>query len=272
MPSIRVARCWSKGVGLIRFFKSRGAQAPLDTAARSRFLDAHIIVHTHIEKTAGSTLSRALHGLAGDRFRDTRDGGPRPAALPAEEKTRLHVLAGHIFYGVHQGFDQKPLYMAAVRDPVAREVSHYRYLLGHPEHPAHKTVAGKGFSEGYAAFTEFRGAAKMQNRQCQHLTGKVDPLRLTRNEVRRRLERDYFLVIPSDRMTETLGALLSALGLDAPVETRVNVSSAAPVDVPDALADQIRQTNALDDWMVREAERLFAQKLDAAQAYIAGFL
>ena len=235
----------------------------------ARFWDRHTIVHTHIPKTAGSTLTRALFDLAGEAVLDMRDVGRSLREVKDELRAGLRVLAGHVFHAAHRHLPKVPLYIASVRDPVEREVSRYRFLQTQPDHPAHAAVAGKPFGAAWQALREFRGAEKTRNRQCQRLTGFLDPDKLRKPLVRQRLTERYLLVIPSDRMSETIAALYAAFGRAAPDDRRENVSTAPLVAVDPDLADQIRETNAMDDWMVREAARVFPQRLAAAIDYLA---
>ena len=233
-----------------------------------RFWAGHLFLHTHIAKTGGTTLTAALIDLAGGPCLDLRGRKLHVRDLDAGERDRLRVISGHVFHGLERHFERQVLYVAAVRDPVRREVSRYRFLQTQPDHPAHKAVAGRTFAEAWKALLAFRGEDQMRNGQCQQLTGRVLPHRLRRWEVQQRLRKDYFLVIPVDRLGEAIEALYRAFGRPVPEARRENVSIAPPVDVPPDLAGEIRSMNDLDDWMVGVAGRVFEERLVHAIAYL----
>src|SRR5438045_9763500 len=59
--------------------------------------------------------------------------------LPDGRRRRLRVVRGHLFYGIHEFLPQGATYITMLRDPVARLLSTYYFILRRPLHPLHRT-------------------------------------------------------------------------------------------------------------------------------------
>jgi hypothetical protein len=96
-----------------------------DLTARRRFLDGHVLIHTHVPKTAGATLAAGLSAIVGGvRTMDLRLRRSIPLErLSDAELAELSLVTGHFPYGLHARFPRTPLYFAAVREPADRAVS-----------------------------------------------------------------------------------------------------------------------------------------------------
>lgn len=180
------------------------------------FFREHLVVHTHIEKTAGSSLTRGFIDAFGeDRVRDIRGKKHlKPEFITPEERARIFLLTGHFLYGAHdQFFTRTPVYTACVRPPLERFRSHYDFVRVRPGHPTHKHVAGKSLRE---AVEDLKKPKAILNVMTRALTGQTH---IAEDKLLHHVENSYLIVTPSHRVNDTLGALIPLLG-GGEVETR----------------------------------------------------
>ncbi len=102
------------------------------------------VVYVHIPKAAGTTLKNLLAKVYRGRpvlFFTPRTGElDRFRGLPAEQRRRVAVVAGHEPFGyqdVFRGCRVTPAVVTVLREPVARVVSLFRYIHRDAEHPRH---------------------------------------------------------------------------------------------------------------------------------------
>ena len=100
----------------------------------------HVLIFTHVPKSAGTSLDHVLSGMAavrGLRFRramGTLYGifpgagkGDAPADfahLQSDVLERLDIVSGHLPFGGHARLTHPAFYMTILREPMARLVSH----------------------------------------------------------------------------------------------------------------------------------------------------
>ena len=246
------------------------ANHPPDLAGRRAFLAKHILIHTHVPKTAGSTLAHALAAMVGGtQAMDLRlRRALRPRDMTDEDKRELRMISGHFVYGMHERFPQRPLYLAAVRDPVERAVSYYRFVKGAKDHPNHAEFQDLSFEESWGRMTG-RAALTRSNEQSAILSGLQPGDTPDEDLLWQRAKEDYFLIIPQGQVDEAIRRLRAAYGLPW---TKVPQMNRSHGDAPEPGADiriRIEAENALDLTLVDWAGRNFEERLDRAVAYIA---
>jgi uncharacterized protein (UPF0305 family) len=109
------------------------------------FFKKHIIVHTHIEKTGGSSTVNAFRFWFPGHIHDLRpDTAKHPELMNPREKVATWILSGHFHAGdMDRFFERKPLYICSVRDPVERFVSYVKFIQKNPTHPEYSFFQGK---------------------------------------------------------------------------------------------------------------------------------
>lgn len=173
------------------------------------FFREHLVVHTHIEKTAGSSLIRGFIGAFGeDRVWDIRGKKqPMPEFISAQERARIFVLTGHFLYRTHDRFfDRVPVYVACVRPPLERFRSHYDFVRERPSHPTHSRVTGKTLRE---VVEDLKKPKATLNVMTHALTGQTH---VSEDKLLKHVEENYLIVTPSHRVNDTLRALVPLLG------------------------------------------------------------
>ncbi len=89
--------------------------------------------------------------------------------IPLERRRAARAVTGHLHYGVHRHMPQQCEYITMLREPVARVVSMYRFILDNPRNWLHDEVVGSAM-----ALEEFvrRGAdPTVDNQQTRLIAG-----------------------------------------------------------------------------------------------------
>ena len=233
------------------------------------FFARHLVVHTHIEKTAGSTVTYALTRMFGaEHCLDLRmPGSPRPDTLPIERRSALRLLAGHFQAGTHEPlFDRPPVRIATLRDPLDRLLSYLGFLARSPGHPEYHRLGTLAPDEAVAAMLA-EGHRMVANGQCRVLCG-TDRF----EDARRAAEADYLAVLPHAEALALAGLFAEALRLPRPnPKIRRNAAPEGPRPrLGDAAAAAVRAATAEDARLVAWAEADAAQRIARARERLAG--
>jgi hypothetical protein len=241
-----------------------------DQAGPRAFLAEHIFIQTHLPKTGGSALADGLASIFGGvhvldvRMRRSHHW----RALSAQDKRDIHLISGHFTFGVHWRVGRTPLYLAAVREPVSRAVSGYRYMLGTPQASEHAAIQGMSFEEAWHDMDR-RDAWQKRNLQARMLMGDRESEDFTWADLKSRVDRDYFLVLPQPQIDTVLRNMRTAFGLPGIKTDKVNVSPGEKVTPTDAMAQKILDANPLDKQLYDHISANFTERLDTAMHYIA---
>jgi hypothetical protein len=218
-----------------------------------RFFRRNLILHTHIEKSAGSSLVAAFADLFGAaRVHDLRPAGAmQPRDIGCREKARLWLLTGHFHYGSMDAlFARRKVYIATVRDPVTRFVSSYHYVRASPDHPAFLAIRGKNLEQLIAELIA-RGHPLVTNDMSRSL-GITRP-----EEIAAQIEKNYAIVAPFARVDELIAALYRIFGQCEGPKIRLNMGPQEAV----ALAPEIQRLflsyNQIDTALCNYVERRF---------------
>ncbi len=245
-----------------------GALSPM--AARCRFLDEHVFIHTHIEKTAGSALVQGLAAIVGwSHTVDVRgDGSISAAGMSAEDRALTRLYSGHFDYGVHRHFTQRPLYVAAVRPPVDRAVSYYRYGVERTGHPNHKRFSAMDFKSAFN-YLDRKAHAVARNGQVQRVMGEAYRDDLSEDEIARHVREAYFAIVPQPRVGAIINAIRKALDLPVLPLAQFNVGKGPEVVLERPLRRRINRCNAADVALLDHVRTSFSETVERVQDYIA---
>jgi hypothetical protein len=233
------------------------------------FFREHLVVHTHIEKTAGSSLTRGFIDAFGeDRVWDIRGKKhPKPEFISEEERARIFVLTGHFLYAAHDRFFVRtPLYVACVRPPLERFRSHYDFVRARPGHPTHARIAGKSLRD---VIEDLKRPRAMLNVMTRALTGQAH---ISEENLLKHVEEAYLIVTPSHRVNDTIRALIPLLGGD-PVQAqqhRKRTVDPSSEDIGD-LKQWFDDANYLDMQLVRFVEANYDRWLGELPQRLAKF-
>jgi len=226
------------------------------------------IIFLHLPKTGGVTLRRALKWKYAPEMLNL-ETLTKPAEsladVPLSERRNARVLTGHLHYGVHEYIPQRCEYITLLREPIARVVSYYYYILGHPKHWRHAEIVRSGMSlDEFARTSPERGVENDQTRMLSGRgAGELDAGRLGRkalDEAKRNLER-FLVVGVTERFDESFILIRRALGWKFPLYVTANVATRAkPASV--TAVQSIRERNQLDLELYEFARGLFSAAIE----------
>jgi hypothetical protein len=205
----------------------------------------NILFHTHIEKTAGTSLLNVFVRAFGKEhvYDMRRSGRPAPDVLDAKERDKIFVLTGHFRYGRYSdAFHRNKLYIASVRPPLERIRSYYYFVRTRPDHPGYLGAHGKSFAQFIEHALVHRAPAP--NLMARTLAGYPDP---DPEQLRRHIEENYLLVTPHHRINESARALVRLLAGRTIKKNRHGNRSDNPSDEDiGELRKEFERANALD--------------------------
>ena len=239
-----------------------------------------VIAFLHLPKTGGRTLHGALRykypsaTLSLDSLAEPLE---KIAEIPLEERRRARVVSGHLHYGVHRYFPQGADYITIMREPVARVLSMYRFIVGNPKHWLHDEVAAPGM--GLEEFVRTAADPGVDNEQTRLLSGRGsgellsmgpgrrltrrDPSKLERDDVEAaKRNLDSCLVVGlTERFDESFLLVRRALGWRLPMYETQNVTKdfkgpRLEPPTPEVI-EAIRERNRFDIELYEHARKLF---------------
>ena len=223
------------------------------------------LVFLHIPKTAGTTLNRIIEWqynpleiFTVDPFR-IRATAQRFKTFPEARRRRYRVVRGHLHYGIHEFLPQGATYVTMLREPAARLLSSYFFILRRPLHPLHRKLKKRKLGvKGLIALTP-----NSQNLQCRFIsgigkTGLCD--RSTLEKAKKHLVQSFSVVGISERFQESL--LLIAAKFDWRLGYYENRKVARNRPAIEAeVVDLIRGHNSLDVELYEFGKKLFEEDL-----------
>ncbi len=227
-------------------------------------------------KTGGRTLSSILKQNVGNTYRFHY--GQRPGerlddlkAMPEPQRRSLHLIHGHLCFGLHRYLPQPCVYITLLRDPVERVVSHYYYALHHPKHYTHSLVTEKGMS--LAEYVS-SGITDLNNGQTRCIAGdRVQQLNAVERgdtsllEVaKQNLDSHFLMAGVTERFDEFILLLKHYLNLEYVLYTHSNVNSKRPkrTEISPHDIELIRHHNQLDIQLYEYVQSQFQGHVEAA--------
>jgi hypothetical protein len=236
------------------------------------FFSYYLIVHTHIEKCAGTSLNIDIANLVGNDYSyDLRHPElKRPKFMNQVERDNIKFLTGHFHFKDHMTFFTKsPLYIATVRDPVERFVSFVQYAKEREQHPAHSLCILPP-EECMEKLLSERNHGVVSNGQCMALSKAR-----TFEHARKNIIDNYLIVQPfySVKNISNLFYKLLSDNNSFPVEanTYTNASKKNTVNLEPSTVKRIRELNSEDDKLFKwvcEHENKLLRKAEKTLNYL----
>lgn len=121
-------------------------------------------IFMHIPKAAGSTFKSILwrnygNGKVYDFWAPTmRIDLDKFFDMPSDERESYQAVQGHVPFGLQQYLGQEWTYVTLIREPVARLVSTYNFILYNKKHPEHERFLTQNLSfNDFIDITESEG-------------------------------------------------------------------------------------------------------------------
>ncbi|MGP1309970.1 MAG: hypothetical protein ACTS27_07225, partial [Phycisphaerales bacterium] len=245
-----------------------------------------LLIHLHIPKNAGTTLSRMLKiGVLlrppTNALREqivlglyaTEHTGPRLDAierLPERDRARIRFFEAHCGYGVHERLPSPSAYVTMLREPNKRTLSVFRFLK------AKGAIAPETTLDEFLRTEPRDPVWVVDNAQVRYLAGErgehdTRPIGACTPDMlekaTERLERDFLLAGLVERYDESAALLLRELGWRFAFSFTSNVTTKKELAEGEAsqdAMDRLRDLNELDTALYERAKALFDEKVRAA--------
>jgi hypothetical protein len=231
---------------------------------RTVTMDHAALIFLHIPKTAGTTLNRIIEWQypplsifnVDARAHATVE---RFKTLSEERRRRFRVVRGHMGYGIHEFLPQGGTYITMLREPVARVLSSYYFILRRPLHPHHRKLKKNqlGIEEYLRLFPD------RDNVQCRFVAGVQDGASYDDHILeiaKENLTKSFSVIGLSERFEESLVLLAKTFGWEIPYFENWKVAKVRPAIDPRVI-DRIRERNHLDIQLYDFAKARFEESL-----------
>ena len=227
-------------------------------------MDHEALIFLHIPKAAGTTLNRiiewqynplSIFTIDPHRIRATPE---RFKTLSEQRRRQLRVVRGHMFYGIHEFLPQGATYITMLRDPVARLLSAYSFILRRPLNPMHRKL--KRGRVGVEAF--IRLTPNRQNLQCRMLAGVEDVTCDQRvlDIAKGNITKSFSVVGLCERFEESLLLIAKTFDWEIPYYENRKVSKVRPALEPNVVS-MIQEYNRFDMELYEFARKHFEDTL-----------
>ena len=223
------------------------------------------LVFLHVPKTGGQTIESPLLRSFPKSERIHLDTLDRPLddamnGIPLERRLTARLVWGHVPHGVHLYIPQPCEYFTILREPIARVVSGYKYIIRTREHGLHDRLLAEAMSlEEYLDAGIDKG--QTENSQTRQLSGRqFDALDRSALEMAKRNLEACLVVGLTERFEETFVLLRRTVGLRMPFYVTRNVSP--PYHVSERATELARERNEFDLELYDFACELFAAQLE----------
>ena len=249
---------------------------PQPAASRASADQPPVLVHLHIPKSAGTSLTSILAGNfgPGEKFALDVHNIDRLRQMPERQRAKLRLIFGHLPHGmVGPALDRPVIHVVALRQPGPRLLSYYRYMKRREDHPLFPMLNGADMSFG--AFLEFCEANPEQrpeadNGQMRRLAGRLAPEGLGREpDLFRAALRNTFAPDMVFGLTERFDALLDDLvarGLIRSYEPVVANAAPEAASFEEARAALTPEQDAILSGFTRWDQKLY----DICETYLFG--
>ena len=236
-------------------------------------MDREALIFLHIPKTAGTTLNRIIEWqyspfeiFTMDPYR-IRATPERLKRLPQGRRCRLRMVRGHMLYGIHECLPQGATYFTMLRDPVARALSTYYFILRRPLNPLHRKVK----KERLSIEDCIRSFPQRHNLQCRLIAGVKDASSTGDERLldmaKEHLIKSFSVVGIAERFEESLMLMATTFDWEIPFYKNCKVSKTRP-QIDPGTVEMIRDHNRLDVELYEFSKRLFEESLQKKEAAV----
>ncbi|MEX3764880.1 chondroitin 4-O-sulfotransferase [Paraburkholderia phenoliruptrix] len=174
------------------------------------------------------------------------------------------IGGGHQPYGIHRSLKTPLACCTILRDPLARQISHYRYALN-----GKNGEVGRGASVSATEALVRRGALTLdewvreslggRNVFVQMLSGHLPPDALSLDIAKANLRHHFSTVGICENMSEFLLRLCAKTGLKLPLYFKTNVTNGSPKEIgqlSEGAKQKFVEDNGLDYAILEHAKRV----------------
>jgi hypothetical protein len=231
--------------------------------------DREVVIFVHIPKTAGTTLNRIIEWQYNPlsiftvdpyRIRATVQHFKR---LSEQRRRKFRMVRGHLRYGIHEFVPGPVSYVTMLREPAARLLSSYHFILRRPLHPLHRRLK----RDRLGVEDLIRLTPNKQNLQCQFIAGINEGGicdERTLEIAKENLTRSFRVVGLCERFQESLLLMMTSFGWKVSFYENRKVAKVRPSADP-RVVDMIHEHNRHDVALYDFAKKLFEEQLRKKQ-------
>ena len=229
------------------------------------------VIFFHIPKAAGTTLcdiflrqyqAEEIYLLDGINFDQSQANFKQ---LSLEKKTKIKILMGHMYFGLHEYLPSPATYVTMLRNPIDRAVSYYYFIRKVPGHPDFELIKEKNISlEDYCRM----GKINTCNGQTRFLSGTIESETYDSkilNIAKENLQRHFSVVGIQKRFDESLLMLKKELAWKKmPFYYRRNTNRANSYkrEISNSTRAVLEKYNELDLELYEYAKNIFVEQLN----------
>lgn len=238
-----------------------------------------LILFMHIPKTAGTTLGYYIFGrqYGFDQIFSCHPEKWVTGYVPGdfkhlslEQRAAFQVVRGHYWYGIHQDIPDPFAYVAVLRDPVDRVISHYSYARRRKDHYLHKRIVEENLS--LKEYVEKGLSVELDNGQIRMLVGDEGiqapygecPAEFV-DRAKQHIAEHFAVIGTSERFDETLILLKELFNWSMPfyINMKVSQNRATSSDFPPDVIEAIKKHNGLDLEIYQYADQRLTELIQA---------
>ena len=172
-----------------------------------------------------------------------------------------------MLYGVHEYLPQGATYFTMLRDPVARALSTYYFILRRPLNPLHRKVK----KERLTIEDCLRLFPQRHNLQCRLIAGVKDGGSTGDERIldtaKENLLKSFSVVGICERFEESLMLMATTFDWEIPFYKNCKVSKTRP-QIASSTVEMIRDSNRLDVELYEFSKGLFEQSLQKKETAV----
>ena len=212
------------------------------------------LIYLHIPKTGGSTfdwilsrnyqLENTFSVIVVD---DTRVNTQDFIDLSQNRKNNIHLLKGHMDFGLHYHLKGKTDYITFLRKPEDRIISYYYHVINSPVHRLHDEVINNDMS--MYDFVANINQGDVNNGQVRQISGINDSPNLMLEKALENIENHFSFVGNLEKYNESLVLLKNKYGWKTPYYKVLKKNNLKPnkSSIPLKTLELINELNEADN-------------------------
>ena len=217
------------------------------------------IIFIHIPKAAGTSFKSILfRNFAPDQIYHVQgeEGEDEFKALPDAEKQRFRLICGHHYFGLHEHIPQPATYIAFLRDPIARTVSHYNFVRRVKHHRLHERAMQVTLEDYLVQEIAGKTLDNGQTRRLAGVRGEIDCTEEIFELAKANMKQHFSVIGVSEHFDETILTAKRILHWNNIHYLHLNRTSLSSPVVADRVFDLIKERNQFDIQLHQYAQHL----------------
>lgn len=229
------------------------------------------LIFLHIPKTAGTTFNQILdrqyrkqniHNILSD---DTKKNMDDFCSKPAQYRHQVRLLRGHMSFGLHDSLAPGARYITILREPIARVISHYHYVV----RTRHPLFIGKIEEQqlDLERYLQSGISGELQNGQTRWLAGVLDnrPLNQTHLDMAlSNIENHFDWIGLTEKFDDSLVILARQYNWLRCYYKKQNIGNKPPERLSQSAMEKVIQLNCLDVQLYKEIQRRQDNKITSS--------